>query len=240
MGRAVRHSGRGRGYEVGYEVSQVAVLAAQEVPRATAQREPEAAEQGRGDKGEVALWSRAGGLFGHGVGERLEQALGGTLPLVGLGRPPRHLGLGHGSHMVTDHHVLGHQEGEELVQGGPGPGDARSRVAFRERGEGRPQHLGVELAQDELARGDPELGCQVGRHPGQVSPVVGLGVRPRCGVSPSVACGRRRSPRPAPRPVAADLFVAARLGGAGVTRLVAVGGRLLVALGTPTAYRRPA
>jgi hypothetical protein len=69
--------------------------------------------------------------------------------------------------MSPGHHILGHQEGEELVPGGPGPGDARSCVAFRERGEGPPQHLCVELAQEEPARGGPELGCQVGRHPGR-------------------------------------------------------------------------
>ena len=57
--------------------------------------------------------------------------------------------------MSPGHHILGHQEGEELVPGGPGPGDARSCVAFRERGEGPPQHLGVELAQDEPARAAP-------------------------------------------------------------------------------------
>lgn len=47
--RAVGQRGRGGGCEI----SQVAVVAAQEVaPALIAQREPEAAEQGRGDKGE--------------------------------------------------------------------------------------------------------------------------------------------------------------------------------------------
>ena len=50
-------------------------------------------------------------------------------------------------------------------------------MAFRERGEGLPQHLGVELAQDEIARANPEAGCQVGRYPGQVTAVGSLGVR---------------------------------------------------------------
>lgn len=139
-------------------------------------REPEPGQQGGGDEGKVALWpgtpprSLAGG-------ERAQQALGGTFALEGLGLAAGDLGLGHRCHRVADHHVLGHQEAEELVPGRPGPSDAGGAVAVGERSEAPSEHLGVELAEAQLTRRSAELGCQVGGHPRQVPAVGGLGMR---------------------------------------------------------------
>ena len=81
--------------------------------------------------------------------------------------------------------------------------------------------------------GGPELGCQVGRHPGRsAGQAASVWAEPFSGLRAT-----KKSSTSATTGVAAALLVAARLGGAGLARLEAVGegtGRLPVAPGTPT------
>ena len=138
-------------------------------------REAQAGEQRRGHEGEVTFGPGVACLPGAG-GDGFEEALGRALALEGLGCPGRDFGLGHGCHRVTDDHVVGHQEAEELVPGGPGPGDAGRGVGVRVGGKRPAQALRRHLAEAQLLGIGAGVGCQLGRDGHQVTSVGGFGV----------------------------------------------------------------
>jgi hypothetical protein len=102
------------------------------------------------------------------------------------------LRVGDGCHRATDHHLVGHEEAEQLVPGRPGPGDAGRGIGVRVDGKRPAQVLWRHLAEQRRhwCRRRPPTGPRWRRGH--------AGWQPRCGASPSAASGPRRSPRGAP------------------------------------------